>query len=387
MNARQISFMIKFVTIGMILLLTASCGQVPAIPTANVAPAPTSLPTAPNTPTVAATPGQAPTTFQNVCSLDGQSAQLEGILHLPNPYYCENKPIPSYCAVRLITADHTTNIVVRLDVLAGKLSNNHMAVLPGQNARWSDFKIMADGGELLGEADLVRVTGQVGPGPTNQTEEEPATGRAIKCALAPVTKIETIKQLTTGGADHDHRADLQTALQKGWLTANISATNFSFITLNLQSKSNTAIELSLEPGTVFVPANKKIEKMVNLVREVMVLPPNNRLTLTIPAISLDMKLGQPSKTDVFQIDPLTILPDDLTKLLGNPDFRFETSRVQQLATWTITNNPGRDAYLGLTSNPKAQGDFGGKPSGKEFDYLRTFFKNSGIDTTKYTSIK
>ena len=388
MDARRVSFFIRCMLIGFFLFFGVSCAEVPAVvPAAPTALDPTSLPVVQFTPTVTMTPNQAITTFQNVCSLDGKQIQLEGILHLPNPYYCEDKPTPSFCVARLISAERTSNIVLRLDVQPGNLANNHMAVLPRENAKFSDFKIMGDGGELIGEADLVRITGEVGPGPTNESEEEPFTGRTKNCALAPVSKIEPITQLSSSEVDASHQADLQSALKNGWLTANISATNFSFITINLQSKSNTALEISIEPRTVFAPGNKKVEKMVNLVRQLVVLPPNNRVALTMVAVSLDMKLSQPSKTDVFQVDPQAVLPDDLISLLSNPAFRFETTRVQQLAAWTISNNPGRDGYTGITSNPKAQGDFGGKPSGKEFDYLRTLFKNSGIDTTKYTAIK
>ena len=387
MDARRVSFFIRWMTIGFFLFFGAACAEAPAVSPATTGPDPTSLPAVQATPTATETAGQAPATFQDVCKLNGKQVQMEGILHLPDPYYCENKPVPSYCVARLLAADRNANVLLRLDVKAGSLINNHMAVLPADKAKRSDLKIMGNDGELLGEADLVRITGEVGPGPTNETEGEPFTGRTINCALAPVTKIEPIKQLSSGGADADHQAGLQTALQKGWLTANMSATDFSFITINLQSKSNTALELSIEPRTVFVPGNKKVEKMVSLVRELVVIPPNNKLTLTLAVVSLDMKLSQPAKTDVFQVDPKTLLPDDLVKLLSNPAFRFETTRVQQLAAWTITNNPGRDGYIGITSNLKALGDFGGKPSGKEFEYLRALFKDSGIDTSKYTAIK
>jgi len=80
---------------------------------------------------------------------------------------------------------------------------------------------------------------------------------------------------------------------------------------------------------------------------------------------------------------MTPVSGDLVKLLYLPDFHEETSRVQQFAIWTITDNPERDGYMGIATGFQI---FGTDPSDDEIDRIRVLFEKAGILTDKYKAL-
>jgi len=59
-------------------------------------------------------------------------------------------------------------------------------------------------------------------------------------------------------------------------------------------------------------------------------------------------------------------------------------RVQQFAVWTITNNPKRNGYVGLTSGFSV---FGSGPDDEEIDAIRHLFDMADIDMGKYRALR
>jgi hypothetical protein len=96
-----------------------------------------------------------------------------------------------------------------------------------------------------------------------------------------------------------------------------------------------------------------------------------------------MHQEMPTGDDTFRVldDPPQA---DLVRLLQLPEFRAESERVQQFAVWTITNNPRRNDYVGLTSGFSP---FGTGPDDDEIAAIRVLFDAAGIDIGKYRALK
>jgi hypothetical protein len=105
--------------------------------------------------------------------------------------------------------------------------------------------------------------------------------------------------------------------------------------------------------------------------------------VTLHVACAEMHQVQPTSDDTFRVldDPPQA---DLVRLLQLPEFRDESGRVQQFAVWTITNNPRRNGYVGLTSGFDI---FGSGPDDDEIDAIRELFETAGIDTDKYRALR
>ena len=98
---------------------------------------------------------------------------------------------------------------------------------------------------------------------------------------------------------------------------------------------------------------------------------------------VEMHQDQPSGDDTFRV--LDDRPEqDLVRLLATTEFADADGRVQQFAVWTITNNPKRNGYVGLTSGFSV---FGSGPDDEEIDAIRHLFDMADIDMGKYRALR
>jgi hypothetical protein len=75
--------------------------------------------------------------------------------------------------------------------------------------------------------------------------------------------------------------------------------------------------------------------------------------------------------------------EDLIRLLTEPSFSGQEFRVQQFAIWTITDNPGRYGYVGLSRF----GISGTGPSDEEMELIRQLFTSAGIPLEHYQALQ
>jgi hypothetical protein len=121
----------------------------------------------------------------------------------------------------------------------------------------------------------------------------------------------------------------------------------------------------------------------HLEEQTVTLAANATVDVTLDVACAEMHQDQPTGDDTFHV--LNEPPQaDLVRLLQAPEFGDETGRVQQFAVWTITNNPRRNYYVGLTSGFDI---FGTGPDDEEIAAIRDLFDAAAIDTDKYRALK
>jgi hypothetical protein len=76
--------------------------------------------------------------------------------------------------------------------------------------------------------------------------------------------------------------------------------------------------------------------------------------------------------------PLQPRAEELSKLLGLPEFMDSLFRLQQFSIWVITDNPPRGGFMGLGS-----ADQGSPPSADELVQIRQWFETAGIAVENY----
>ena len=308
-------------------------------------------------------------TFDNVCNQLGQKIELEGIIEI----FCSPDSCDTHY-VELIDVDRDGFMALGLNIKEGEYdpSPNYMADLP---VPWetSDFLIRANDGQLIGEDDLVRITGNVtAPLPGR------SSGPGLDCSVDKIGKVERINHPTITGAENLTQSTLLEAITNGWVIATISG-NGSFLTIDisLESQVDFDLELSIEPGTLFESQSDGVQNMVVRSGTVAVLKPDTEIFFRLEAACANMELKTPSESDTFLVSQ-SATPDDLIKLLTLSEFRFESFRVQQYAVWAITDNPARPGFLALIID-----DIRDRLTDDNVERILSLFQSAGIDISKY----
>jgi hypothetical protein len=177
--------------------------------------------------------------------------------------------------------------------------------------------------------------------------------------------------------------DLGQAVLENLVTATVSGDGLTEIDLTLQLTSNESLELTIKVGTLFQAQSAGVQNMVVIENKTVHLkPPDVNVSAILEAACASMELDQPKTTDAFIISS-TPLPGDLVLLLNSSAFGNETFRVKQFAIWTITDNPPRDGYVGLSTI----GTIGSGPSDAEIAKIRALFVAAGITPEKYKALQ
>lgn len=367
MFSRLSAFARVFLFFVLILISITACGT-PAAPSdpVNVAPVPTEIPSP--------TPIPEPITFDNVCNQFGQEIEIEGILHLPEEISCTSGGNPDWCTAQLLDTDRNGFITIGLNINPGKYNPpaNYMADLPNPYDI-SDFKVQTGGGKLVGEGDLVKITGYVVSPLLGST-----SGQEIDCSLESINSVEHVSGITVQGPEKLTKSNLLEAITNGWVIASISGNGLSNIDISLKPQVDFNLELSIEPGTVFESQSSGVQNMVLRHGTVVVLKPNIEISLELEVSCANMKLEQPSGNDAFVVSQGET-SDDLLELINLPEFRFESGRVQQFSIWAITDNPALYDFTGITD----EYGLGSGPTYDEVERMHSLFQIAGIDASKY----
>jgi hypothetical protein len=152
--------------------------------------------------------------------------------------------------------------------------------------------------------------------------------------------------------------------------------NTGWIELVINSLSDDLLHVTILPGTIFEsqPAGAQSSMVVLKPREILVVPREVLGPVSIETASLNMNLNVPDLGDSLVVSP-DLATGNLMKLIELPDFQEEYSSIQQLAIWTLMDNPGLNEY------PDAV------PSAQEIDKIRSLFIEAGIPTEGYLALK
>jgi hypothetical protein len=174
--------------------------------------------------------------------------------------------------------------------------------------------------------------------------------------------------------------ELRQAVEAGSVAITARGMNLEQLELGLESKSEEAIRVVVNPATVFNPGSSATQSMVVITKEVVTLEPGEKVTIELDVACADMRRDTPDSSDGFRLDagrPSTSLVK-LFKVAGFADLDF---RIKQFAVWTITDNPTRSGYVGL-------GYFGvgSGPSNDELQQIRDLLVEAGVDPDRYRAL-
>ncbi len=112
------------------------------------------------------------------------------------------------------------------------------------------------------------------------------------------------------------------------------------------------------------------------------LRPGAEVTIEVEAACASMQKKEPGSGDELRVVP-ALASEDLLKLLALPEFQFLSTRLRQFAVWTVTDNPRRDYYVGVsTMRGISEG-----PSAEEFDQVKDLLVKAGIDISQFNAYK
>jgi hypothetical protein len=179
-------------------------------------------------------------------------------------------------------------------------------------------------------------------------------------------------------------ANLDDAINESFVQANFSGISLTKLNVTLKSTVNDSLEVTILPGTVFESQSADVQDRVVVERRLVYLEfLGSTSSLNVSAACTNMSLSQPDENSTFVLsqDPV---PSDLIKLLNLTEFENATLRVKQFAIWTITENPARDEYTGLTNATAVSGT---GPSDDELQQIKTLFERADILTSKYQALQ
>lgn len=157
--------------------------------------------------------------------------------------------------------------------------------------------------------------------------------------------------------------------------------DLQFLDVTLKLRGTNPLEVIIPAGAIFTAQSNRVQNMMVRMRQTVLLTPAEpQAAVTIPVACINMAREVPTAYDKLTLGS-TLVSGDLLKLLQNPDFLHQSFRIQQFAIWTITDNPSRSQYVGITSS-----GFGGEPSEAELQTVRNLLIQSGIDTRKYKAM-
>ena len=178
------------------------------------------------------------------------------------------------------------------------------------------------------------------------------------------------------------QVDLITAVKQGLVVARATGNGIQSMDLSLSSKTSDVLDVTVPAGTIFGANAADVQSMVATSgTDILLNPGDSNTPLTVNVACTNMHLNAPTSSDTFYFR--VSKSRDLLALLNLADFQQADPRVQQFAIWTITDNPARDAFVGLeTSNGPS-----GPPTDDEINQIRQLFTKAGITTSKYAALQ
>lgn len=153
------------------------------------------------------------------------------------------------------------------------------------------------------------------------------------------------------------------------------------VELQISSRAKEKIRIEIPEGVIFVSANGSVQNMVVRTAGSANLYPGRTESLRISAACINMHRQTPRANHGFQ-SGLKMADGDLETLLKSPDFAGTGFRIQQYAIWTITDNPGRGEYPGISSSGS-----GGGPSKEELMQVRRLLESAGVRVERYRAFQ
>lgn len=175
--------------------------------------------------------------------------------------------------------------------------------------------------------------------------------------------------------------ELRAAISDGKVSITLRGVGLESVQLTLTPKIETSIRVVVNPGTMLVPRASGTQTMVVVDKAVITLEPEVSVDAELDVACAQMHDDMPGSGDTFRVST-SRAPSDLLKLLRLPAFAGEEFRVKQFAIWTITDNPSRSGYVGLSSWAESGG-----PTKAEFARIAELLDQAGIAAGHYRAFR
>lgn len=176
--------------------------------------------------------------------------------------------------------------------------------------------------------------------------------------------------------------ELSAAVSADKIAITLRGESLQGLELTLESKIDTSIRVVVNPATMFIPRASGTQAMVVIEKEVVTLEPEARVEVELEVACAEMHDDTPTSDDGFRLASKRA-PSELVDLLKLPAFGDEAFRIQQFAIWTITDNPTRTGYVGLSSSDGS----GGAPTAAELARIADLFAQAGIPAGHYRALR
>lgn len=176
--------------------------------------------------------------------------------------------------------------------------------------------------------------------------------------------------------------ELAEAAARGLVQFTVSGNDLANIKLTLESRRDDPLVVVIPAGAIFMAESANLQNMmVRTEQRVRLTSSDREVSLTIPVACVNMERQVPAASDRLRLSTAAA-GGDLIKLVRLPDFQSQSFRIQQFAIWTITDNPARTEYVGISSFGVGSG-----PNDQEIQSIRSLFNQAGIESGKYRALR
>jgi hypothetical protein len=220
----------------------------------------------------------------------------------------------------------------------------------------------------------------------SDTEETKSTAppTAITFATTPPTAVPattaTTARPTTTTAPAPARVEFADAVYRGILGVDVKGSSLTSISMSVTSSAAENLAVTIAPATLFEAQSRGVQSMISTGSQEFRISPGQKITKSVNVACAAMHLDTPTSGNSFAVSGQH--SSEMAALVGSSAFTRQPFRIQQFAVWTISDNPSRGGYTGLTGTGGS-----GPPSDEEIARIRDLFTQAGLDPSQWRALR
>lgn len=207
-----------------------------------------------------------------------------------------------------------------------------------------------------------------------------ATSSTTTSSTVATSTTTTTLRPTTSTTAPPARVDFADAVFRGILAVEAKGNGLTSVMLSITSSAAENLLVTIAPATLFEAQARGVQNMVATAAQEFRISPGGRTTQTVSAACANMNLGTPSPLNTFAVSGHHSA--EMAALLRVANFSRETTRVKQFAVWTISDNPSRWGYTGLSGSTGS-----GEPTDAEIARVKELFTLAGLDPAGWRGLR
>lgn len=178
--------------------------------------------------------------------------------------------------------------------------------------------------------------------------------------------------------------ELEVAVANQEVTANAVGAGLSRVRLQLISHAERDLNIVVPAGIQF-HSDGSVQNMVVAKAASILLKKDQTESRSIDAHCMNMKRNEPQGTDRLMVK-FPPHHDPLVRLVAVPNFQQANPKRRQFAVWTLTDNPGRNQFVGITTSQFGIGN-GVTPTTEDIAAIREMFILAKIDPRRFAALE